>query len=295
MIDFTCSLCPHRCRALRTAGFGQGVCSLPYTPLVARAALHKGEEPCISGTVGSGTVFFAGCTLQCAFCQNHTISRGAAGKAVTPHRLADIFRELVQQGAHNLNLVSPTPYVPVIREALKLYTPPVPVVYNTGGYERVETLRSLEGLVNIYLPDFKYVSADLAGALSGAADYAEHATLAVREMIRQTGPMVLDSRGLAVRGTMVRHLVLPGHTNESLRVIDRLTEWLPDGLWVSLLFQYTPVLPVTGHPELSRRLTKRECSKVWNYLLDHGFTDGYVQGRESAGTAMIPLFDGTGV
>jgi putative pyruvate formate lyase activating enzyme len=218
-----------------------------------------------------------------------------AGKAVSPERLAEIFKELVEKGAHNINLVSPTPYVPAIIKALRLYQPPVPVVYNSSGYERVETLRSLDGLIDIYLPDFKYLSPALSASLSGAEDYATAAEAAIREMARQTGPMVLDKDGIAVRGTMVRHLVLPGHTKESIAVLGRLRQILPDGVWLSLLFQYTPVVPVEGFPSLSRRLTKRECDKVWQYFDECGFTDGYVQDRESAGTAMIPLFDNTGV
>lgn len=271
---------------------------MPASPMVARAALHKGEEPCISGTdadAGSGTVFFAGCTLRCGFCQNREISRGPAGRAVTADRLIEIFRELVAQGAVNINLVNPTHYAAVIGDALRRYRPPVPVVYNSGGYERVETLRMLEGLVDVYLPDLKYRSAELSAALSGAADYFSYAAPAILEMARQTGPMVLDQRGLAVRGTMVRHLVLPGHTRESLMVIDWLAENLPPGSYVSLMFQYTPMAPLPGHPELSRRLTARECEKVWNHLSQSGLTDGYVQQRDSAGTEMIPAFDLTGV
>lgn len=268
---------------------------MPASPMVARAALHTGEEPCISAGAGSGTVFFAGCTLRCGFCQNREISRGPAGKTVTVRRLADMFRELVEQGAVNINLVNPTHYVPAIREALALYRPPVPVVYNSGGYERVETLRSLEGIVDVYLPDLKYLSTALSGALSGAPDYPETACAAILEMARQTGPMQLNEQGVAVRGTMVRHLVLPSHTRDSFAVLDWLAEHLPKGCFVSLLFQYTPMDAVDGFPELSRRLTKRECEKVFEYLLEKGLTDGYVQQRESAGTAMIPAFDLTGV
>ena len=290
---FTCSLCPHRCAAVRDETHGEGRCVLPSVAVVARAALHHGEEPCISGERGSGTVFFGGCTLSCAFCQNREISRHAAGRAVSAARLADIFRELVAQGAHNVNLVSPTPYVPVIREALSLYRPPVPIVYNCGGYERVETLRSLEGLVDVYLPDFKYADGALSAALSGAADYPEVAEAAIREMVRQTGPVVPDGQGIAQRGTLVRHLVLPGHTRNSLRCLDILAT-VPD-VYVSLMFQYTPMGAVDGFPALSRRVTQRECDKVWDYLLELGLTDGYVQTRDSAGTAMIPAFDLTGV
>ena len=291
---FTCSLCPHRCRAVRDEAVGGGRCALPAVAHVARAALHFGEEPCISGTRGSGTVFFGGCTLTCAFCQNREISRGVAGRPVTAKRLAEIFRELCDAGAHNINLVSPTPYVPVIREALRRYRPPVPVVYNSSGYERVETLRALDGLVDVYLPDYKYASGTLSAELSGAADYPTVAQAAIAEMRRQTGPVQLDEEGLIRRGTVVRHLVLPGHTNDSLRVLDTLAT-LPHGTYVSLMFQYTPMAEIAGHPELSRRLTARECDKVWQHMLEVGLTEGYVQSRDAAGVAMIPCFDGTGV
>ncbi len=293
-MEFVCTLCPRRCGALRTETEGHGFCRMPATPMVARAALHWGEEPCISGGGGSGTVFFGGCTLRCGFCQNRAISRGPAGKAISPRRLAAIFRELVEQGAANLNLVNPTHYVAAIREALTLYRPPVPVVYNSGGYERIETLRSLEGLVDVYLPDLKYLSPALSGALSGAADYPAVACEAILEMARQTGGTVFDDNGLLLRGTVVRHLVLPGHTAESLAVIDWLSAHLPHGSLVSLLFQYTPMDAVDGFPELSRRLTKRECDKVWQHLANTAL-EGYVQDRDSAGTEMIPTFDMTGV
>lgn len=287
---FTCTLCPRRCAAVRDENRGDGACGLPETAPIARAALHSGEEPCF-GTAGA--VFFGGCTLRCQYCQNHTISRTAAGKSVTPERLGDIFRELVEQGADVIDLVSPTPYLPAIRKALSLYRPPIPVVYNTSGYERVETLRALEGLVDVYLPDFKYVTGALAAELSGAADYPAFALAAIREMVRQTGPMQQNERGIAMCGTLVRHLVLPGHTRESLAVLDALTE-IPD-VWVSLMCQYTPVLPIDGHPELSRRVTKREYDKVTDHLLALGLTNGYVQGRSSANTTYIPSFDTTGV
>lgn len=289
-----CSLCPRQCHAERSAT-SVGTCGAPSETRIARAALHFGEEPCISGTRGSGTVFFSGCPLRCRFCQNYEISQRGFGRTVSPARLADIFRELEAQGAHNINLVSPTPYIPSIRQALSLYTPSVPIVYNSSGYERVESLKSLEGLVDVYLPDFKYADNALATALSGVPDYVEVATTAVLEMARQTGPMQLDENGMAVRGTMVRHLVLPGHTRQSIAVLDRLADILPHGAWVSLLFQYTPVREVEGFPTLSRTLTRRERDKVWAHLLARNLTDGYVQEADSAGTAFIPSFDLTGV
>ena len=291
----SCTICPRQCGVVRDNGRSKGVCGMPVLPTVARAALHYGEEPCITGQNGSGTVFFSGCSLHCIFCQNHTISHEQFGETVTIQRLADIFRELTEQGAHNINLVNPTHFVPAILEALKLYRPPVPIIYNSSGYERVETLRTLEGTVDIYLPDLKYVHSEIAAQFSRAADYFAYASAAIMEMARQTGSMILDVNGLAVKGTMVRHLVLPGHTKESIAVLDWLSEHLPAGIWVSLLFQYTPILPLDAYPELNRRLTARECNKVWDHMLELGLTDGYVQERASAGEKYIPLFDLTGV
>lgn len=290
-----CTLCPRQCRAPRTSEATCGSCGVTATLRVARAALHFGEEPCISGQNGSGTVFFSGCPLHCRYCQNHSISQERFGKEVSPARLADIFRELEDQGAHNINLVSGTQFVPAIRQALSLYKPSVPVVYNSSGYEQVDTLISLEGLVDIYLPDFKYADNALCTALSCVPDYAEHATAAVLEMARQTGPMLLDEHGIARRGTMVRHLVLPGHTKNSLAVLDHLAAILPHGCFVSLMFQYTPLRDIEGFPSLSRRLTRREREKVFNHLLALGLTEGYAQEAESACAVYIPSFDLTGV
>ena len=293
-MDYICTLCPRQCRAKRTDEENNGgYCGMPSQPVAARAALHFGEEPCISGTRGSGTVFFSGCTLGCVFCQNHSISHQRYGKPISTERLADIFKQLEAAGAHNINLVNPTHYAASICKALKLYKPNVPVVYNTGGYERVETLRMLEGLVDIYLPDCKYVDSALASTLSDAPDYFRNASVAIREMVRQTGPVVLDADGIAQSGTIVRHLVLPGHTANSLQVLDWLAT-VPD-IWVSLMFQYTPCGDVSAHKELQRPLTRRECDKVWQYMSDLGITGGYVQDRKSSGTKMIPEFDLTGL
>ena len=299
MAEIHCSLCPRQCGARRNMREGTGYCRMPYGPVVARAALHKGEEPCISGEPGtqggSGTVFFSGCSLSCVFCQNAPISHDGFGKAISPARLAEIFRELVDQGARNINLVNPTHFVSAFLDAFSLYRPPVPIVYNSSGYERVETLRRLQGVVDIYLPDFKYFDPVLSDALSGAADYAAFASEAILEMSSQTGPVRLDDNGYAIQGTIVRHLVLPGHTKDSMRVLDWLAEHLPSGIFVSLMFQYTPMASLPEHPELSRRLTPRECRKMWDYLLEKGLTDGYVQQRSSAGDIFIPAFDLTGV
>lgn len=290
---YLCSICPRKCGAERTETENVGgYCRMPEQPMVARAALHFGEEPCISGTNGSGTVFFSGCSLGCVFCQNQEISHKGFGKAIDEHRLADIFRQLEQSGAHNINLVNPTHYAVSICKALNLYKPNIPIVYNSGGYERVETLKMLDGLVDIYLPDCKYVDSDLSTTLSDAPNYFEYASAAIQEMVRQTGPVTLDENGIAQKGTIVRHLVLPGHTKNSIEVLD----WLATVpyVWVSLMFQYTPCGDLTGHKELQRPLTRRECDKVWGHLSELGL-NGYVQDRESNGTEMIPAFDLTGV
>lgn len=293
-MKYICNLCPRQCRAQRTSTINSsGYCGMPAEPIAARAALHFGEEPCISGTRGSGTIFFSGCTLRCVYCQNTTISHSQHGKPITVSRLADIFRELEDMGAHNINLVNPTHYALSVCKALELYKPNIPVVYNSGGYEQVKTLKMLEGLVDVYLPDCKYVDETLSSTLSDASDYFSYASTAICEMVRQTGPVQLDADGIAVKGTIVRHLVLPGHTANSLQVLDWLAT-VPD-IWVSLMFQYTPCGELSNHKELQRPLTRRECDKVWQYMNDLGFENGYVQDRKSSGTKMIPEFDLTGL
>ena len=294
MSSYVCRLCPRNCGTQRTATDNTGYCGMPSTPMAARAALHFGEEPCISGSRGSGTVFFSGCSLGCVYCQNDRISHNNHGKPITVERLADVFRELEAAGAHNINLVNPTHYAVPICKALSLYKPAIPIVYNSGGYEKAETLRMLEGLVDVYLPDCKYVDSTLSSALSDAPDYFEYASLAIQEMVRQTGPMVLDEDGIAKRGTMVRHLVLPGHTKNSIEVLNWLAT-LKDSIWVSLMFQYTPWGDVSAHKELTRALTRRECEKVWQHMDRLDIVNGYVQDRESTGTFMIPDFDFTGL
>lgn len=288
-----CRLCPRECGADRTKY--AGVCRSGVLPKVARAALHYGEEPCISGTRGSGTVFFSGCSLRCVFCQNDSVSHGNFGREISVERLSEIFGELEAAGAHNLNLVSPAHFVPQIAEALALRRPGIPVVYNSGGYEKAETLRRMEGLVDIYLPDIKYADSALAAKLSGAADYPETALSAVAEMLRQTGNIRLDENGMAIGGTLIRHLVLPMHTHDSMAVLDRIADRFGTDTWVSLMFQYTPITPSERYPELNRRLTARERGRVEEHLVALGFHNGYVQQPESADRAYIPDFDLTGV
>ena len=293
-MSFVCSICPRKCAADRTATVGDGYCGMPANPVLARAALHFGEEPCISGVRGSGTVFFSGCSLRCCYCQNHSISLKNEGKAITVERLAEIFKELENAGAHNINLVNPSHYAVSICKALNLYRPNIPVVYNSSGYERVETLKMLDGLVDIYLPDCKYVDSTLSKSLSAAEDYFMVTSAAIMEMARQTGMVQFDADGMMIKGTMVRHLVLPGHTCNSMRVLDWLST-IKEQVWISLMFQYTPCGDLSAHKELQRSLTRRECEKVWRYMDELGIENGYVQDRKSAGTTMIPAFDLTGV
>ncbi|MCH4239757.1 MAG: radical SAM protein, partial [Oscillospiraceae bacterium] len=277
MIMDSCSLCPRMCHAQRTEDAGSGFCKMGTLPVVARAALHYWEEPCISGKKGSGAVFFTGCTLQCIFCQNYQIStKREVGKSVTPQQLSDIFFRLIEQGANNINLVSGAQFVPAIVEALSIRPLPVPVVYNSGGYESLEALHMLDGLVQIYLPDYKYDDNSLAKRFSGAPDYTEHARAAVLEMVRQTGPVQMDGNGILQRGTIVRHLLLPGHTKNSISALDWIAENLPKGTLVSLMGQYTPCGRVEEYPELQRKVTAREYRKVQQHLFDLGL-DGFVQ------------------
>lgn len=287
-----CKICPRQCAALRTAEEGRGFCALPETPVVARAMLHHWEEPCISGTRGSGAVFFSGCVLGCVFCQNGKISRERFGKAVSPARLREIFEELIAQGAHNINLVSPTPFTPAILAALDPPLP-VPVVWNTGGYERVETLRTLEGRVQIWLPDLKYSDDALAKRYSGAPDYFEAATAAIREMHRQSGDYVLEN-GLLKRGVVIRHLLLPGGLNNAKGVMDWVAEnFRPGQVLFSLMSQYTPQPGAQGL--LARRVTAGEYRAALDYMENLGIMDGYCQDSSSAREEYTPAFDLNGV
>nr|WP_319488523.1 radical SAM protein [uncultured Caproiciproducens sp.] len=290
-----CMLCPRACGAKRTETEGSGFCGLGTNPVVARAALHFWEEPCISGKSGSGTVFFTGCCLKCVFCQNYQIStKKEVGKIVSVQELAGIFDRLAAQGAHNINLVSPTQFVPAIIEALKLRKIQIPVVYNSGGYESVQTLKMLDGLIDVYLPDFKYADNLLALKYSGAPNYAENAKACIIEMARQTGPAQFDAEGMMTRGTIVRHLILPGNTRNSIAALDWLDENLPDGVLVSLMAQYVPCGRAVDYPEINRRITKREYKKVQEHLFDLDL-DGFVQELESASQSFIPPFDLEGV
>ena len=288
-----CTICPRRCGAERTESAGGGFCGMPSLPVVARAALHHWEEPCISGTQGSGTVFFSGCSLRCVFCQNGVISREHFGRPVTVERLREIFRRLADAGAHNINLVTPTHFALPILEALE--TPPeVPVVWNSGGYDSVETLRLLEGRVQIYLPDLKYADGDLARRYSAAPDYWDTARAAILEMVRQTGGCETGPDGLLRRGVVIRHLMLPGALENTKRVMDWVADtFLPGQVLFSLMAQYTPQPGASGI--LARRVTGAEYRAALDYLQNLGGLAGYCQDRSSADGAFTPAFDLTGV
>lgn len=289
-----CRLCPRNCGALRTSTEGQGLCRMPETPLLARAALHHWEEPPISGTRGSGTVFFTGCPLGCVFCQNGDISQRNFGKPVTEERLWDICQELIAQGAHNINFVTPTHYAHVLASLLERPLP-VPVVYNCGGYEKVDTLRALEGKVQIYLPDFKYLDPAAAQRYSGAPDYPEVAAAAIQEMVCQTGPCQFDENGLLTRGVIIRHLILPGQVQGAKAVMDWVAETFPPHtVLFSLMSQYTPWGDLSQVPEVNRRLRRGEMQSAQDYMAALGL-DGFTQERTSAKEEYTPPFDLTGL
>lgn len=322
-----CTLCPRRCHANRLAG-QTGYCGQTAELMAARAALHFWEEPCISGTDGSGTVFFSGCSLRCVFCQNHNIAIGRAGQHISDQRLSELFLELQEKGAHNINLVTPTHFIPQIIKALeqaKDHGLSIPVVYNTGSYEEVDSLRLLDGLVDIYLPDLKYFSPDLSRKFSNAPDYFEKASAAIAEMYRQAGAPVwadalvppddahfrADDAGsrsddalsrsddahmpLLRRGMIVRHLVLPGQTKDSKKILRYLHETYGDNIYISIMNQYTPLPHVAHIPELNRKVTKEEYRRVLLFAERIGIRNGFEQEGTAAEASFIPEFDGEGL
>ena len=288
-----CKLCPRSCGVDRTAG-ERGFCGMPAHPVAARAAAHYWEEPPISGEYGSGAVFFSGCTLRCRFCQNYEISAQRYGYALDSARLREIFEKLIEQGCHNINLVTPTHFLPDILPALEPKLP-VPVVYNCGGYERVETLRALEGKVDVWLPDMKYSDPKLARLLSADPDYVETAKEAIMEMYRQTGPCVIE-KGLLKRGVLIRHLILPGQVDNSIGVLEWIADSFPKrAVGVSLMSQYVPMGPAAKLPPFDRRITQEEYDTVLSWLYFFGLDQGFVQGPEAASLEYVPEFNGEGV
>ena len=293
-----CVLCPRNCHADRING-RWGRCHETAEIVVARAALHMWEEPCISGDAGSGAVFFSGCPMGCVFCQNHNIAEAKAGKTITVERLSEIFLELQEKGAANINLVTPTHYVLQIIEALDLARKEglsLPIVYNTSGYEKPETIRMLDGYVDVYLPDFKYMESELAAAYSGAPDYPKYAKAALKEMLHQTGNIQIDKdTGMIQKGVIVRHLVLPGTTKDSKAVIKYLIDTYGDDIYISIMSQYTPFDRLKKHPLLSRKVTRKEYNSVVDYAIDCGINNGFIQEGDVAEESFIPEFDYEGI
>ena len=294
-----CELCPRRCGADRAAG-KTGYCGAGGVLKAARAALHFWEEPCISGTRGSGTVFFSGCPLRCCYCQNYSISAEGRGKEISVERLAGVFLELQRQGAHNINLVTPGQWRPWIMAALdqaRAQGLRLPIVCNTGGYETVESVRAWDGYINIWLADLKYRSPALSAELSAAPDYFEVACAAIEAMLSQTGKPVLDPEGILQKGVILRHLALPGHLDDSFAVIDQMAAWNdadPGCFLPSLMSQYTPFYKAAEHG-IGRRITTYEYRRMVNYAIDRGLTAGYMQQKSSAREEYTPAFDLTGL
>lgn len=288
-----CTLCPRNCKVNRVVG-EVGYCGQSASVYVARAALHMWEEPCISGTRGSGTVFFSGCNLRCVFCQNHDIAIGRVGKEIEIEDLAQIFLKLQKEGAVNLNLVTGTHYVPQIIRALEIAKEKgfrIPVLYNSSGYESVETLKLLEGVVDIYLPDFKYINAVTAKKYSNASDYPRIAKLALKEMVRQCKETVFIEDGYMQRGVMVRHLILPGYIEESKQILAYLYGIYGNDIYYSIMNQYTPLKHVEVYPEINRKITEAEYDEVVDFAIDLGIENGFIQEGETADESFIPQFD----
>jgi len=282
-----CNLCPRQCNALRTEHSGKGFCGMGTLPVVARIAPHFGEEPCISGTRGSGTVFFSGCTMSCLYCQNETISLKKKGVTVTPKQLADGYRMLEESGVHNINLVTADHFVEAVVKSFEIYRPALPVVYNCSGYTAPKTLSMLDGIVDIYLPDFKYADDVLAMRLSHAPNYVNTATAAIQEMIFQVGTPQLDDDGMMKKGVIVRQLILPAHTRNSMDVLQILKSCFDRQILVSLMCQYVPFGKAKTDPKLGRKITRREYEKVKKVLYDLEL-DGFTQDLSSATEDYIP-------
>ena len=292
-----CALCARNCHVNRSAG-QKGYCGFDDKIYVARAALHMWEEPVISGERGSGTVFFSGCSLKCVYCQNHNIAIGSTGKEISIERLADIFLELQEKGAHNINLVTPTHYVPQIIKAIdraKCNGLLIPIVYNTASYENVDTIRMLNGFVDIYLADLKYMDSNLSRRYSNAPDYFEIASSAIAQMYNQAGMPEVDSDGMLKKGLIVRHLVLPGYTADSKNVIRYLYETYANNIFYSIMNQYTPLFHVEAYPEINRRITESEYDEVVDYAVEMGVENGFIQEGETAKESFIPEFDMEGI
>lgn len=291
-----CNLCPRNCGVDRSLKYG--VCNSPDKIKLARASLHMWEEPCISGTSGSGTVFFSGCSLKCVYCQNSVISNGEAGTEISQKRLYDIFFELKQKGARNINLVTADHFIPLIYEPIKLAKKngiDIPFILNTSSYIKVETLKLIDGLIDVYLPDFKYFDCDVASRYSKAADYPQYATKAIDHMLNVSPKIQFDCDGYIKKGVIIRHLVLPGNLLNSKKVLKYISQRYGTGLHISIMSQYTPCTDLTKYPEINRKLTHKEYDKIVDFACDLGFDNVYIQDGKSASESFIPPFDLSGV
>lgn len=288
-----CVLCNRKCRVDRTQNQHIGYCGMGQDIYVARASLHMWEEPCISGVNGSGTVFFTGCSLKCVYCQNRSIALGSKGFLLSTNDLCDTFLRLQDAGAHNINLVTPTHYVPQIIKALSIAKQKglaLPIVYNTGSYEQIDTLKMLDGYIDVYMPDLKYKDSIISKKYSNASDYFDMASAAIEEMVRQTGDNVFDNN-LMKKGVIVRHMILPGSTKDSKAVIKYLYEKYADKIYISIMSQYTPLSDMEKYPEINRRITAREYNKVVDYAIELGVSNAFIQDRDVAKESFIPDFD----
>ena len=287
-----CNLCPRKCGAVRTAHSGNGFCKMGELPVVARVAPHYGEEPCISGTKGSGTVFFSGCTMRCVSCQNYEISNEDGGRTITPERLAECYKELEDKGVHNINLVTADHFAHAVVKSLEIYKPRIPIVYNCSGYTSPKTLSMLDGLVDIYLPDFKYADDFLAVKYSSAPNYVNTAVAAIHEMTFQVGLPQFDDDGIMKKGVIVRHLILPAHTKNSLEVLDIVKRRFGDQVLLSLMCQYIPMGKVSDREfsRINRKITRREYDKVKLEMMRLGI-DGFTQELSSADESYVPEWD----
>lgn len=286
-----CNVCPRKCGINRFKE--TGFCRASGELKVARAFLHVWEEPCISGSRGSGAVFFSNCNLRCVFCQNHDISHGGKGKTLSIKRLSEIFMELQEKGAHNINLVTPTHYIPQIKEAIimsKKEGLAIPIAYNSNGYESIDALRELEGLIDIFIPDLKYFNDKYAVKYSGAQNYFEIASKAVLEMIRQVGAPVFDGEGIMKRGVMIRHMMLPGLLFDSKKIVDWVAENLPSEVYFNIMSQYTPMYRAQEYPEINKRINKKHYEALVDYAITRGIENGFFQDVESATEDYVPDF-----
>ncbi len=289
-----CNLCPRNCNAERNEKEGNGFCKMPENPVLARADIHKWEEPCISGNKGTGAIFFSGCSLKCCFCQNFPISHENKGEVITSSRLVEIIKELENRGVHTIDFVNPTHFAHVIIKALNDYKPKIPVIYNSSGYDSIETLKRLEGLIDVYLPDLKYFSSEKSTQYAKCPDYFEKSSKAILEMYRQQ-PKTVFKDGIIQKGLIIRHLVLPKNVEESKNILLWIKNNLPKDTYISIMSQYTPYGDIADFKELNRRLTTAEYNRVVDCFIELGLVNGFMQEKSSSQTKYIPDFDGTGV